>query len=274
MKLKKLLIMILTVLCLTGAAGAEADLYAAYANGTLNIRWNAEGACVLTVYRNNWPIKVSNVDGASGGTDVYVGKSGGRYSVRLRTADGCLTANAESSGTSIPTAMPDATEAPVMTAVPTMLPTAVPAVTPVATPVVKPTAMPIVTPTATMPAGGQSMTSYAAEVISQVNAERAKYGLSPLTVDANLTSAARIRAAEIVERFSHTRPDGSSWSTVSEYAMGENIAMGHNSPDRVMAAWMTSDGHRANILRGSFGSIGVCALKVNGVIYWVQLFGR
>ena len=27
-------------------------------------------------------------------------------------------------------------------------------------------------------------------------------------------------------------------------------------------------------LRESYGSIGVCALKVNGVIYWVQLFGK
>ena len=41
-----------------------------------------------------------------------------------------------------------------------------------------------------------------------------------------------------------------------------------------MAAWMSSEGHRANILRESYGSIGVCAQKVNGVIYWVQLFGK
>ncbi len=112
------------------------------------------------------------------------------------------------------------------------------------------------------------------EVIRQVNAERAKYGLHPLSVSARLNSAALVRAQEIVAKFSHTRPDGSSWSTVSSEAFGENIAKGHSSANRVMAAWMTSQGHRANILRERFGSIGVCALKVNGITYWVQLFGR
>ena len=89
-----------------------------------------------------------------------------------------------------------------------------------------------------------------------------------------LTRAACVRASEIVRQFSHTRPDGSSCFTVSGAAYGENIAKGQSGADRVMAAWMSSEGHRANILRESYGSIGVCALKVNGVIYWVQLFGK
>ena len=40
-----------------------------------------------------------------------------------------------------------------------------------------------------------------------------------------------------------------------------------------MAAWMSSEGHRANILRGSLSRIGVCAYRAGGVLYWVQLFG-
>ena len=114
----------------------------------------------------------------------------------------------------------------------------------------------------------------ASSVILQVNEERKKYGLSPLKVSPQLSAAARIRADEIVKKFSHTRPDGSSWSSVSSAALGENIARGHSSVDRVMAAWMTSEGHRKNILRERFGSIGVCVVKVNGIYYWVQLFGR
>ena len=121
---------------------------------------------------------------------------------------------------------------------------------------------------------GYYVSGYAAEVIRQTNADRAKAGLPPLMVSEELTRAAQVRAQEIVRKFSHTRPDGTKWSTVSAAATGENIAKGHNYPNRVMAAWMSSSGHRANILRGSFGSIGVCALKVNGVVYWVQLFGR
>lgn len=121
---------------------------------------------------------------------------------------------------------------------------------------------------------GQFMNGFASQVVRLVNEEREKYGLEPLRVDVQLTAAASVRAKEIVGRFSHTRPDGTKWSTVSAAARGENIARGHTSADRVMAAWMTSEGHRANILRESFGSIGVCALQVNGVMHWVQIFGK
>lgn len=156
------------------------------------------------------------------------------------------------------------------------------AVEPMPDPAVKPTVTPAAaqtaaitaapdTTSATVPSGTDS--AYAAEVVRQVNGERAKYGLGALSVDSGLTHAACIRAAEITRQFSHTRPDGSGWSTVSSRARGENIAMGYNSADKVMAAWLASEGHRANILRESFNAIGVCAYEYNGVMYWVQLFG-
>ena len=116
--------------------------------------------------------------------------------------------------------------------------------------------------------------SYARAVVSEVNRDRAAQGLGALRMDAELTRAARVRAREIALRFSHTRPDGSSWRTVSSAAYGENIARGQNTADKVMAAWMSSDGHRRNILRASYGSIGVACLKVGNVYHWVQLFGR
>ena len=112
------------------------------------------------------------------------------------------------------------------------------------------------------------------EVARQVNAERARRGLGALRVSAELNRAARIRASEITRKFSHTRPDGTPWRTVTSAAYGENIAMGQRTADKVMAAWMTSSGHRANILRPSYGSIGVCAVVSGGVTYWVQLFGK
>lgn len=118
------------------------------------------------------------------------------------------------------------------------------------------------------------MRGKAQQVVSQVNAERAARGLKTLRVDAALTAAARTRAYEIVKKFSHTRPDGTKWRTVSNLAYGENIARGQQTADKVMAAWLTSDGHRANILRSGFGSIGVCCVKAGNVYYWVQLFGK
>ena len=123
-------------------------------------------------------------------------------------------------------------------------------------------------------AAGSEVTEYASRVVAETNADRIKNGLSALRVDPALTAAARIRAQEITQKFSHTRPDGSRWATVSGSAYGENIARGQKTPDKVVAAWMSSDGHRRNILRASFGSIGVCCLKYNGVYYWVQLFGK
>lgn len=116
--------------------------------------------------------------------------------------------------------------------------------------------------------------AYAQEVVRQVNEERAKYGLNPLSVDANLTAAANIRALEITEKFSHTRPDGSRALTVSNLAYAENIARGQKTADKVMAAWLTSEGHRRNILRASYNTIGVSCVRVGNVYYWVQLFGK
>ena len=116
--------------------------------------------------------------------------------------------------------------------------------------------------------------SLADEVVRQVNDERSRRGLGALGVSAELNRAARVRAMEITRKFSHTRPDGSAWRTVSSAAYGENIAVGQRTADKVMAAWLTSSGHRANLLRASYGSIGVCAVISGGVTYWVQLFGK
>ena len=158
------------------------------------------------------------------------------------------------------------------TAKPTAAPTAEPTAVPTAKPTAVPTAKPTVTPTKE-PASGNTSSSLASQVVTLVNEYRAEYGLSPVRVDSDLTAAAVVRAKECAVSFSHTRPDGSSWSTVSSKARGENIAMGYNSAEKVMAAWMTSEGHRANILRESFTTIGVGAYEVNGVLYWAQEFG-
>lgn len=116
--------------------------------------------------------------------------------------------------------------------------------------------------------------SYTYSAIYETNLERTRYGLSELRVDPVLMEAARVRAGEIIQKFSHTRPDGTRGLEISGAAYAENIARGHNNPDRVLAAWMSSSGHRQNILKASYGSIGMCCLKVGNVCYWVQLFGK
>lgn len=119
----------------------------------------------------------------------------------------------------------------------------------------------------------------AAAVASLVNAARQDAGLSELELDADLCAAAQARAQEIAQSFSHTRPDGSSCFTILEEfgisyrAAGENIAMGQRTPEEVMDGWMNSSGHRANILNGTFTSIGVgYYVDGAGAAHWVQIF--
>lgn len=119
------------------------------------------------------------------------------------------------------------------------------------------------------------------QVVALVNAERAKEGLAPLTIDTKVQAAAQVRAKECEQSFSHTRPNGSSFSTalkeqnVTYRSAGENIAWGQRSPEAVMNAWMNSSGHRANIMNPNFTTIGVGYYQnLNGVNYWCQLFTR
>lgn len=121
-------------------------------------------------------------------------------------------------------------------------------------------------------------TAYEDEVIRLVNVERAKYGLSALQKEQGAVSVAHVRAKEIVQSFSHTRPDGSSCFTaakelgVSYSAAGENIAYGYADPQQVVNGWMNSEGHRKNILSSSFSKIGVGCYSSGKVLYWSQFF--
>ena len=120
--------------------------------------------------------------------------------------------------------------------------------------------------------------SFAKQVFSLVNAERAKYGLSALTYDSTLERAANIRAVEAKTSFSHTRPNGTSCFTAldevgySYRTAGENIAYGQRTAAEVMEAWMNSEGHRANILGQNYTHIGIGVYEAGGVIYWSQFF--
>lgn len=118
------------------------------------------------------------------------------------------------------------------------------------------------------------MDGYAMTVVEETNMERSRRGLGALRVDAELMRAARVRAGEIVQKFSHTRPDGTRWKTVSSAAYAENIARGQKTADKAVAAWMTSEGHRRNILREGYRTTGVACVKSGNVYYWVQLFGK
>lgn len=126
-----------------------------------------------------------------------------------------------------------------------------------------------------------SNTAYIRQIVNLVNEERAKAGLSPVTESSALSKAAYTRAQEISRNFSHTRPNGSYFSSIlqqnglSYISTGENIAYGQRTAQEVMNGWMNSASHRANILNPNYTTIGVGFYQgSNGTNYWSQLFIR
>lgn len=119
---------------------------------------------------------------------------------------------------------------------------------------------------------------FASEVVRLVNIERANHGLPALKENAALGEFAQVRSTEIVSKFEHVRPDGTSplkyvLAMRGMRTCGENIAMGQSTPEAVVNAWMNSPGHRANILKDDFTMIGVGCCKSGGRYYWAQIFG-
>lgn len=117
----------------------------------------------------------------------------------------------------------------------------------------------------TIPEEDTAVRAWEKEVVRLVNEERAKYGLSALTENWELSRVARYKAQDMCDNhyFSHTSPIyGSPFTMMSNFGIsyrtaGENIAMGYATPERVVAAWMNSSGHRANILNSTYTEIGV-----------------
>ena len=119
---------------------------------------------------------------------------------------------------------------------------------------------------------------YAVQVAMLVNQIRAENGLSQLRLSETLFEMAQVRSEEISGYFSHERPDGrSGFSIYDDYGVGywfvaENIAAGQTDPQSVIDTWLSSPGHRANMLSDRIGFIGVGYVNVDGVNYWVQEF--
>ena len=123
-----------------------------------------------------------------------------------------------------------------------------------------------------------STSSFAQQVLTLVNRERAANGLSALRLDDTLSRYAAVKSQDMHDNgyFSHTSPTyGSPFDMMKSFGItynyaGENIAMGYSSPEAVMTAWMNSAGHRANILSANFTTLGVGYGADGG--YWTQWF--
>ena len=115
-----------------------------------------------------------------------------------------------------------------------------------------------------------------ATFVGLVNEHRVSIGLSPLAWDGRVAAVAQAHSQDMVDRsfFSHTNPDGLSpfdrlaAAGISYTWAGENIAYGYPTASSVLAAWLNSPGHRANIENPNFTHHGVGLVNT----YWTHVF--
>lgn len=126
-------------------------------------------------------------------------------------------------------------------------------------------------------------TQQAQEVLKIVNQERSKVGLKALTLSAELTDVATVKAQDMADNgyFDHTSPNyGSPFEMMQHFGIqyrsaGENIAAGQKTAQEVMESWMNSSGHRANILNSDYEQIGIGYVTGGKYgTYWVQMFKK
>ncbi|GAA4891466.1 CAP domain-containing protein [Streptomyces coeruleoprunus] len=188
------------------------------------------------------------------------------------------SSGAAPSGTS--TATPTAGATATGSAPATASPTARRATTGAAAPTKRPVP-PKTRPTPQPGAAGGAAGEYVRSVVALANAERAKAGCSPLRVNSSLQAAAQRHADDMAARnyYEHDSPEGRNAGDRMQAAgyrwrtWGENIHRGPKAPAAAMRDWMSSPGHRENILNCKFKDIGVGVnLRANGP-WWVQNFG-
>ena len=103
--------------------------------------------------------------------------------------------------------------------------------------------------------------------------------LAKLEYDYELEKLAMQRAAEIVARFDHVRPnDEDVRNMYSGDSRLENIAYGQESAAKAEETWEEADkfydgqGHRRNLLNSTITAVGIACVEYEGRYYWVQLF--
>jgi uncharacterized protein YkwD len=118
--------------------------------------------------------------------------------------------------------------------------------------------------------------------LALLNAERQSNGLSPLAMDPTLNILARLKSQDMAanDYFAHESETYGKAADMLDAAgyqytgVGENIAH-HEDVQTANAAFMSSSGHRANILGSQWTKAGVgVALDDNGYPLITQIFAR
>lgn len=125
-----------------------------------------------------------------------------------------------------------------------------------------------------------------ADVVNDTNKERAKLGLEPLTLSPVLSQAALSKGQDMFteQYWAHTSPQGKEpWAFMraagyNYQVAGENLARDFDDTTDMVAAWMASPTHRANIVNSRYTEIGIAVIDGNlqgtDTTLVVQMFGK
>lgn len=112
------------------------------------------------------------------------------------------------------------------------------------------------------------------EVFNLINKIRTENGLNELTWDNELYYYSSIRAEEASTKWSHIRPDGTSWKEMNpDVFQGENLAKGYYNASEAVDAWIASQGHKENILRENFTRTAITFYEAENGWFWCEVFG-
>lgn len=128
--------------------------------------------------------------------------------------------------------------------------------------------------TATVSGIEKQKTAYT--MLSLVNTARKTASAPALAWDAALEKVAVTRAREAAVYFSHTRPTGAQWNTLSTRLNAENLYVGYlASASTANSGWMSSSGHRTNRINTAYRSYAAaCFQGRDGATYWVEVFSK
>lgn len=116
----------------------------------------------------------------------------------------------------------------------------------------------------------------AEEMMTSINEIRTREGLTPYLTDDDMMEWARVRAAEIVIVFGHTRPDGSSIITAypgdSATKFDSALAMGYENPQDVMEAFLDNEKQKSRMLDEEYTHFGVACLNYGGFKFWTVVY--
>lgn len=176
---------------------------------------------------------------------------------------------------------------PIVTKRPVAQKTPAPTQKPVATrvPEVAATVKPVVTSTPSASMGDYTTFPQATQeeiALQLLNQDRIRNGLPALTLDPALSRIARIKSQDMKDNryFAHESPTyGRAPQMLTHFGyayngVGENIAH-HATVEKSQAAFMSSTGHRANILGRQWQKVGIgVVFDDHGYVYVTQLFVR